>query len=108
MARHSDTDRLSFEMGGAFRLGGQAGLLTTSLITSATSNQDLQDDIIAASYHGELRPMVQRIARAIATGNNADFDVENSDVTGATTVETLADLTGNTDAAQNAFCGWID
>jgi len=100
-------------MGGAFRLGGQYGYLTTSVITSASDNADLQADALArvdtaAILHGDIRPAAMRINRAISTGNNADFDVEDADVTGATTVETLADLTLNTDAAQNAFCGWID
>lgn len=111
MARHADTDRLSFEMGGAVRLGGQIGVLTTTVITNATSNQDLQDDLeatIGGAVHGEYRPAAKRISRAIGTGNNADFDLENADITGATTVESLADLTANTDASQNAFCGWLD
>ena len=110
MALHGDENRLSFEIGGAIRAGGQATLLTTTIITNATSNQDLRDDVDtqAALLHGELRPFSKRLNRAIEVGNNASFDLENGDVTGATTVESLADLTQNTSATQNAMTHFLD
>ena len=110
MPRHADTNNLSFEMGGAFRAGGQAELLTTTIITNATSNLDLQGDQEGrlGVVHHDLRPFAKRLSRAIDLGNNADFDVEDADVTGATTVETLADLTQNTSATQNAMTHFLD
>lgn len=110
MALHADENRLSFDIGGAIRAGGQYGLLSTTIITNATSNQDLQDDVDtqAGLSHGDNRPFSKRLNRAIQLGNNATFDLENADVTGATTVETLADLTQNTSATDFAMTHFID
>lgn len=110
MALHGDENRLSFEIGGAIRAGGQYGLLSTTIITNATSNSDLQADVStqAGLSHGDNRPFGIRLNRAIELGNNATFDLENADVTGATTVETLADLTQNTSATDFAMTHFID
>lgn len=93
MPRHADLNRVSSTMGDTFQRGGDYGFLTTSIITNATSNQDLQDDMGTAVVHGDIRPAMVRCQQAVAVGNNADFDVENADVTAATTVASLVALT---------------
>lgn len=115
MPRHKDTDPLSKEMGGTFQRGGDYGFLTTSIITNATSNQDLQDDMetgwkngTAQLLHGDIRPALKRCQDAVAKGNNADFDVENADVTGATTVASLVALTALGANSNGVRRNWTD
>lgn len=115
MARHNDMDNLSSEMGGTFQRGGDYGFLTTSIITNATSNQDLQDDMAtgwrngtAQVLHGDVRPALKRAQEAVDRGNQADFDVENADVTGATTVATLVALTNLGSNANGIRRNWTD
>jgi hypothetical protein len=102
---HGDERNLSLIIGGNVRAAGQYGCLTEAIITAATSNQDLQDDLLTATalLHGDVRPAAIRFNRAIAIGNNPSFNLENADVTGSTTVESLADNTANTDATAGMF-----
>lgn len=73
---------------------GKQGYLTTALVTAATSADDLIDDVNAAVVTAGAEPDAQResIARALKVGQ-ALGDLSDSRVQGATTVQSLAELT---------------
>jgi len=73
---------------------GAEGYLTTALVTAATSAQDLIDDVNAAVVTAGAESYSQRnsIARAIQIGANLG-DLSAARVQGATTVQSLAELT---------------
>ncbi len=77
---------------------GAAGYLTTTTVTNATSGQDLIDSVNAAVVAPGAESPAQRlsIARSIQEGINLG-DFSASRVQGATTVQSLAELTWVTD-----------
>ena len=89
---------VSQHVGYAILQAGVQGYLTTALVTAATSAQDLIDDVNAAVVGPGAESFSQRnaIARAIQEGANLG-DLSASRVQGATTVQSLAELTWVTD-----------
>lgn len=90
--------QLSATVGYAILQSGVAGYLTTTLVTNATSLQDLIDDVNAAVVPPGAESYAQRnsIARSLAVGGQLG-DLSTARVQGATTVQSLAELTWVTD-----------
>jgi len=84
----------SADVGYAILQAGVEGYLTTALVTAATSADDLIADVNAAVVAPGAESFSQRnsIARALAVGK-ALGDLSDSRVQGATTVQSLAELT---------------
>lgn len=84
----------SADVGYAILQAGKQGYLTDALIASATSADDLIDDVNAAvvTPGGESFSQRNSIARALKVGQGLG-DLSDSRVQGATTVQTLAELT---------------
>jgi len=94
---------VSAEVGYAILQAGVAGYLTTTLITNATGADDLIADVYAAVVAPGAESYAQRnsIARSILEGKNLG-DLSDSRVQGATTVQSLAELTWVTNDANYA------
>ena len=86
--------RVSQDVGYAILQAGKQGYLTTALVTAATGAADLIADVNAAvvTAGAEADPQRNSIARAIQSGANVG-DLSDSRVQGATTVQSLAELT---------------
>jgi len=94
----SSNKPISARVGYAILQSGVQGYLTTTTVTNATNAQDLIDAINAAVVPPGSESPAQRlsIARAIAEGKNLG-DLSDSRIQGATTVQSLAELTWVTD-----------
>ncbi len=86
--------RVSQDVGYAILQAGVQGYLTTALVTAATSADDLIDDVNAAVVDAgaEADPQRNSIARALKVGQGLG-DLSDARVQGATTVQSLAELT---------------
>jgi hypothetical protein len=84
----------SADVGYAILQAGKQGYLTDALIVAATSADDLIADVNAAivSPGAEANPQRNSIARALKVGQGLG-DLSNARVQGATSVQTLAELT---------------
>ena len=91
---NSANRRVSQDVGYAILQSGVQGYLTTALVTAATSADDLIDDVNAAVVDAgaEADPQRNSIARALKIGQGLG-DLSDSRVQGATTVQSLAELT---------------
>jgi len=89
---------VSARVGYAIQQSGTQGYLTTTLVTNATTVQDLIDDVNAAVVAPGAESYSQRlnIAKALREGANLG-DLSDSRIQGATTVQSLAELTWITD-----------
>lgn len=85
---------VSENVGYALRQAGVQGYLTDSDVTSATSGQDLIDDVNAAVVEAGAEAKAQRLAitRAIQEGVNLG-DLSNARVAAATSLADLVDKT---------------
>lgn len=85
-------------VGYAILQSGVAGYLTTALITAATGVDDLIADVNAAVVAPGAEADAQRlsIAKSLREGGNLG-DLSDTRVQGATTVQSLAELTWITD-----------
>lgn len=84
----------SADVGYAILQAGKQGYLTDTLISAATSADDLIADVNAAVVTPGAESLPQRtsIARALKVGQGLG-DLSDSRVQGATSVQTLAELT---------------
>lgn len=91
---------VSARVGYAILQAGVEGYLTTTLVTNATTAQDLIDDVNAAVVAPGAESYSQRlnIAKAIREGANLG-DLSDTRIQGATTVQSLAELTWVTNDA---------
>lgn len=91
---NQSNQRVSADVGYAILQAGKQGYLTTALVTAATSADDLIDDVNNAVVSAGAEAPAQRnsIARALKVGQ-ALGDLSDSRVQGATTVQSLAELT---------------
>lgn len=91
---NASNQRVSQDVGYAILQAGKQGYLTDALIAAATGADDLIADVNAAIVTAGAEADAQRnsIARALKIGQGLG-DLSNSRVQGATTVQTLAELT---------------
>jgi hypothetical protein len=90
--------RVSQDVGYAILQAGKQGYLTDELIAAATGADDLIADVLAAVVGPGAESFSQRnsIARALKIGQGLG-DLSNDRVQGASSVQTLAELTWVTD-----------
>ncbi len=86
--------RVSQDVGYAILQAGKQGYLTTATVTAATGADDLIADVNSAivTAGAEADPQRNSIARALKIGQGLG-DLSDARVQGATTVQTLAELT---------------
>lgn len=99
LTAYTNGNRIASQMvGWAILQAGVAGYLNTTTVSAATNAQDLIDSVNAAVVSTGAVSPAQRlsIARSIQEGKNLG-DLSDSRVQGATTVQSLAELTWVTD-----------
>lgn len=107
LATYNQANRQTSALCGyAVRQAGVQGYLTTAQVTAATTVQDLVDDVngavvdAGAEANGQRESIVRALQRGAALG-----DFSDSRIQGATTAESLAQLTWMSDDTATGHLG---